>query len=76
MIAISPSLWFERKGNCPSCHLLVKVGTVECPHCGYRLEVYEVAAMKLKVDAQFKRTSIIGLFIFISFLIILGYFWE
>lgn len=74
MIAISPSFWFDRKGKCPNCHLLIKVGTVECPHCEYKLTNVELAELKEEVDAQFMRSAKMGLFGIIGLLVLIGYF--
>ena len=77
MIALSPSLWSERKGKCLNCGLLVKVGVTPCPHCGYRFSDSEIRTMKEIVDKKFKHSALIGLFIFVVLFIVTGFlFWE
>ncbi len=60
MIGVSLSLWFERQGKCPVCKLLINVEANECPNCGHDLSGEEMAAMRSKVNAQFKRSAIFG----------------
>jgi|GEM_PF-890203 hypothetical protein len=76
MIALSPSLWSERKGECPNCEFLVKVGVTPCPHCGYKFSDPEIRTMNKVVEEQFKRSALIGLLVFVALFMVAGLlFW-
>lgn len=76
MISISSYLWSERRGKCPSCQHSIMITASKCPVCGHQLSQAEIEVLKEESNKQFKRSAVIGFFVFLLFIILVVYFVE
>ena len=66
MIGLSPSIWFDRQGQCPNCGLLVALGQEQCPHCGHEFSEAECKLMTSTVNRRYTVGALLGLLVFSS----------